>query len=88
MLAISVNNGDGCAIDVGGVTTIANAQPLRLMLDSSWTLKATQIIRPGERFQYRIGVITDEQAFRSGGDGRDQVLRLLHPLPVSAIADL
>jgi Carboxypeptidase regulatory-like domain len=62
MFAAAVNDGPGCANSVGGGTTIKNAAPPNLTLDFSWSLPATQIIQPGEHFNYRIGVMTDEQA--------------------------
>jgi hypothetical protein len=64
MFATAVNGGEGCASRVGGVTTIKNAAPPNLTLDFSWSLPATQIVKPGERFDYRVGFMTDEQAFQ------------------------
>jgi hypothetical protein len=84
MFAAAVNDGPACANSVGGGTTIKNAAPPNLTLDFSWSLPATQIIQPGEHFNYRIGVMTDEQA-RSflRLDRHDEVLRLLGALPVN-----
>jgi hypothetical protein len=34
------------------------------MLDFSWSLPVSRIIRPAERLEYRISTMTDERAFR------------------------
>ena len=62
MYATAVNDGPGCANSVSGVTTIKNAAPPNLTLDFSWALEATRIIQPGERFDYHLGFMTDDQA--------------------------
>jgi len=64
MFATAINDGAGCARDVAGVTTIKNAAPPNSTLDFLWTLPASQIVRPGERFEYRVGFMTDAQAFQ------------------------
>ena len=62
MFATAINDGPGCVHSVGGVTTIKNAAPPNLTLDFSWSLPAERIIQPGERFDYRLGFMSDEQA--------------------------
>jgi hypothetical protein len=62
MYATAINEGEGCADRVGGVTTIKNAAPPNLTLDFSWSLPPDRIIRPGEQFTYRVGFMTDDQA--------------------------
>jgi Carboxypeptidase regulatory-like domain len=64
MFANAVNAGEGCASQVAGVLTIRHSQQPNLTLDFSWTLPVDRIIQPHEQFEYRIGVITDAQAFQ------------------------
>jgi hypothetical protein len=45
-----------------GVTTIKNTAPPNLTLDFSWSLPADRIIPPGERFDYHLGFLSDDQA--------------------------
>ena len=59
-----INEGDGCAREIGGVTTIKNAAPPNLTLDFSWNLPAERIILPGQPFEYHLGFMTDAQAFQ------------------------
>jgi hypothetical protein len=62
--ANAVNAGEGCASQVAGVLTIRHSQQPNLTIDFSWTLPVDRIIQPHEQFEYRIGVITDAQAFQ------------------------
>src|SRR4029434_9311217 len=64
MFAHATNARAGCATQVGGVLTIRNTQQPNLTLDFSWSLPPDRIIRPSENFEYRIGVISDAQAFQ------------------------
>ena len=64
MFATAVNDGEGSAREVGGVTTIRNAAPPNLTLDFPWSLPPDRIIRPREQFDYRVGFMTDAQAFQ------------------------
>ena len=60
--ATALNAGEGCVNSVSGVTTIRNTAPPNLTLDFSWRLPAEQLIRAGERFDYHLGFLSDEQA--------------------------
>ena len=62
MFAMAENTGEACAIQISGVTTIKNAAPPNLTVDLSWTLPASQIVRPGEPFTYHVGFTSEEQA--------------------------
>jgi hypothetical protein len=64
MFAQGVNDGPGCVNSVGGVTTLRNAAPPNLTLDFAWALPTTRTIQPGETFEYRVGFMTDAQAFQ------------------------
>ena len=64
MFATAVNDGEGCANQVAGVLTIRSTQMPSLTLDFSWSLSPDRVIRPRERFDYRVGFMTDDQAFQ------------------------
>jgi hypothetical protein len=64
VFGVAVNTGTGCATQVAGVTTLTNVEPPHLTLELPWSLPATRIIQPGERFEIYMGAMTDAQAFR------------------------
>jgi len=64
MYAMALNDGPGCVNSVSGVITIRNTAPPNLTIDFTWSLPATQIVRPGEQFTYHVGFMTDAQAFQ------------------------
>jgi hypothetical protein len=64
--AVGTNTGTGCASAVAGVTVFTLASSGET-LSFAWSLPATRIIQIGERFEYAIGVMTDEQALRFQG---------------------
>lgn len=67
--AVGTNTGTGCATTVAGVTVLTRTSTGET-LSFPWSLPATRIIQIGERFEYTIGIMTDEQALRFQ-DARD-----------------
>jgi len=63
MFANAINTGSGRPAQVTGVLTIMSTAPPHLALDFSWSVPPERIIVPGEQFEYRVGFMSNEQAF-------------------------
>lgn len=65
--ATGVNTGKGCAWNVSGLSTLTGTSGFTLTL--SWELNRATIIRPGERFQYVLGPVSQADIARFGSSG-------------------
>jgi hypothetical protein len=62
MRASGRNAGTSCAVQIAGIATITN--PRGEVLTYTRNLPAPQKLQPGESFDYAIGIMTRDQAFR------------------------
>jgi hypothetical protein len=53
-----VNRGDGCASGITGVTNFSDRRDGAPITSRPWALPATTLVRPGERFPYRVCCLT------------------------------
>jgi hypothetical protein len=61
MRAVATNTGTGCASAGAGVAVITKVGT-RETISFPWNLAAARIIQIDERFEYSLGVMTNEQA--------------------------
>jgi hypothetical protein len=65
---IALNNGDACAGSITGTTTL-NSTDGSVKISISWTLRGTTLVRPGDRVQYPICCLTNQQLQQFGQAG-------------------
>jgi hypothetical protein len=67
MNAVAVSTGDGCASSIAGTTTLRASDAFTRQFD--WSLNPATTVRPGERFTYGFGPLTqaDIQQFGTSG---------------------